>query len=83
VFPLLRILSFRSVTHFFTFDFFLVFNFLSSLYILGISPLSDVELIKIVSNSGGVQPVLHFGYQGKAVKSRIGEQGQNLMTFGD
>jgi hypothetical protein len=52
-FPQLRIL-FSSVPHFLIVLFgSLESNFLSSLYILVISPLSDVELVKIFSQSVG------------------------------
>jgi hypothetical protein len=61
----------------------LVFNFLSSLNILGISPLSGLEMVKIFSSSHRIQPGIQFGYQVQAVKSGIAEQGHKLMTFGD
>ena len=56
--PLVRTL-FSSVSHY-LFGLFrlLVSNFLSSLYILDISPLSDVELVKILSQSAGWHFVL-------------------------
>ena len=51
---------FRSVLHFFLIGFFvlLMINFLSSLYILEIRPLSDVGLVKIFSHSVGCRFVL-------------------------
>ena len=51
---------FRSVLHFFFIRVFvlLMTNFLSSLYILEIRPLSDVGLVKILSHSLGCRFVL-------------------------
>jgi hypothetical protein len=54
---------------------------LSSFYILGISPLSDLDLVKIFSHSRWIQPGIQFDYQGKAVKGGIAEQGQKLMIL--
>ena len=56
---------FSSLPHFFiVFFFFLVSNFLNLLYILQISPLSDVALVKIFSHSVGCYFVLLMAFFG-------------------